>query len=150
MSANTQASLVGNLTRDPELKHTAQGKAVVNFSMAVNDSAEHTSYYDVTAWGDLAINASNTLSKGMRAVVFGTLYQSSWETQDGGKRSKVQVTAEAIGPDLRFATAHVVKVASVETPRSNEPRAGNVQDVKQILDKQFPGATVYERNEEPF
>ena len=107
MSQSTAVHLVGNLTRDPELKFTVKGTAVVNFSIAVNHGPEKVGYYDVTAWDTLATNVAESLSKGMRCVVFGALDHSTWQTPEGQSRSKVQVVAEAVGPDLRFATANV-------------------------------------------
>ena len=58
-------------------------------------------------WRDLAENVALSLSKGMRVVVTGRLEQRSWETDDGGHRSKVEIVADEIGPSLRFATADV-------------------------------------------
>jgi single-strand DNA-binding protein len=104
---------VGNLTDEPQLRFTNSGLPVVNFTVAVNEGSKEeprTSFYDVAAWRSLAQNVADTLHKGNRVVVFGTLAQRSWETTEGQKRSKIEVTAEAVGPDLRFATAHVQAV----------------------------------------
>ena len=68
---------------------------------------EATSFFDVVYWRDLAENVALSLSKGMRVVVTGRLEQRSWETEEGEHRSKVEITADEIGPSLRFATADV-------------------------------------------
>lgn len=112
---NTNVTIVGNLTRDPELRFTNTGLPVCNFSVAVNDSRgedKQVSYYDVTAWRDLASNAANSLTRGCRVVVTGELKQRSWQADDGSKRSKIEIVAEAIGPDLRFAAAQVIEPAA--------------------------------------
>jgi single-strand DNA-binding protein len=105
---NTQASLVGNLTADPKLNFTKNGKAVTSLSIAVNEGRrgeeQITSFYDITAWGSLGEHAAESLHKGNRIMVIGTLQQRSWETNEG-RRSKVEIVAEALGPDLRFAHA---------------------------------------------
>lgn len=139
--SNTHVSLVGNLTSDPVVRQTQKGQTVLNFSLAVSETADRTSFYDVTAWNDLAHNASQTLHKGMRVVVMGMLQQSTWETNEGDKRSKVNVVADAIGPDLRWATAHVSKVANRERPQDREAARAGMQSVREALENTFPGAT---------
>ena len=137
MPDNT-VTLVGNITRDPELRFTPSGQAVATFGMAVNRRyqkngqwEEQTSFFNVTAWGTLGENASNSLNKGARIVVSGRLEQRSWETQEGDKRSVVEVVADEIGPSLRWATVAITKNERREggessgggagRPASNEP-----------------------------
>lgn len=106
-------TLVGNLTRDPELRFTTGGRGVATFGLAVNRRwkgkddqwQEQTSFFNVVAWGDMGENAATSLTKGSRVVVTGRLEQRSWETPDGEKRSVVEVVADEIGPSLRWATA---------------------------------------------
>jgi single-strand DNA-binding protein len=112
--ADNTVTLVGNLTRDPELRFTQGGRAVASFGLAVsrryqvnNEWQEQTSFFNVVAWAQLGENASSSLSKGARVIVAGRLEQRSWETQDGDKRSVVEVIADEIGPSLRWATAQV-------------------------------------------
>ena len=116
--ANT-TTITGNLTREPEIRYTREGQATAQLGVAVNrrwqDRATHewqesTSYFDVICWRDLAENAALTLTKGMRVIVTGRLEQRSWETEQGEHRSKVEITADEVGPSLRFATADVQKV----------------------------------------
>jgi single-strand DNA-binding protein len=113
MSSNS-VTLIGNLTRDPELRYTTGGRGVASFGLAVNrrymtnnEWQEQTSFFNVVCWGDLGENAAATLTKGSRAIVTGRLEQRSWETNDGEKRSVVEVIADEIGPSLRWATAQV-------------------------------------------
>jgi single-strand DNA-binding protein len=137
MPDNT-VTVVGNITRDPELRFTPAGQAVATFGMAVNrryqkqgEWVEQTSFFNVTAWGTLGENASNSLHKGARVLVNGRLDQRSWETPEGEKRSVVEIVADEIGPSLRWATAEITKNerreggdmsgGSSNRPASNEP-----------------------------
>lgn len=138
MAGNT-VELVGNLTRDPELRFTPSGAPVANFGLAVNrrwrnqqtnDWEEQTSFFDIVAWRDLAENVAESLQRGMRVMVVGRLEQRSWETQEGEKRSKVEVIADEVGPSLRWATAEVTKTerrgsaaSEASAPARNEPPA---------------------------
>ena len=104
--ADNTITLVGNLTRDPELRYTTGGRGVASFGLAVNrryqvngEWQEQTSFFNVVAWGQLGENAAATLTKGSRTIVFGRLEQRSWETQDGEKRSVVEVVADELGPE---------------------------------------------------
>lgn len=98
-----QVILMGNLTRDPELRQTPSGQSVCSFSLALNraykdqsgDWQEATDYIDCVCWGPLAERVSQYLSKGRRALVQGRLQSRSWE-QDGQKRSKVEVLASDV------------------------------------------------------
>jgi single-strand DNA-binding protein len=98
-----QVTLMGNLTRDPELRQTPTGQNVCSFSLALNRSykdqsgewQEATDYIDIVAWGPLAERVSQYLSKGRRCLVQGRLQSRSWE-QDGQKRNKVEVLANDV------------------------------------------------------
>lgn len=98
-----QVTLMGNLTRDPELRQTPTGQNVTSFSLALNRSykdgsgewQEATDYIDIVCWGPLAERVSQYLSKGRRCLVQGRLQSRSWE-QDGAKRSKVEVLANDV------------------------------------------------------
>jgi single-strand DNA-binding protein len=95
-----QVILMGNLTRDPELRTTPGGQSVCSFALAINRSwqdqsgqvQEAVDYFDVTAWGKLGELVNQYLRKGRKALVQGRLSQRSWE-QDGQKRNKVEVIA---------------------------------------------------------
>ncbi len=114
--ADNNVTVVGNVTRDPELRFTPTGQAVANFGVAVNrrwqnrqtqEWEEAVSYFDIVCWREMAENASESLTKGSRVIVTGRLEQRSWQTQEGDKRSKVEIVADEIGPSLRWATAEV-------------------------------------------
>jgi single-strand DNA-binding protein len=119
----TPITIVGNLTDEPELRFTPSGAAVIKFSVAVNRRSfdrqtnewkdAGTSFYRVNAWNQLAQNCAETLTKGARVVVFGDHREDHWtdeKTQE--KRSGWTVTAQAVGPDLTWATATVTKTKS--------------------------------------
>jgi single-strand DNA-binding protein len=117
MSGNT-VTLIGNITRDPELRFTPSGQATASFGLAVNrrwqnrqsgEWEEATSFFDVVCWREMAENASESLSRGSRVIVTGRLEQRSWETAEGEKRSRIEVIADEIGPSLRWATANITK-----------------------------------------
>ena len=106
------------MTRDPELRFTNTGQANVTFGLAVNrrwqnrqtqEWEEATSFFDVVCWREMAENVSETITRGARVMVAGRLEQRSWETQEGDRRSKVEVVADEIGPSLRWATAQITK-----------------------------------------
>jgi single-strand DNA-binding protein len=112
-------TVVGNITRDPEMRFTASGVSNVTFGVAVNrswrnqqtnDWEERTSFFNVVCWRELADNVGASLKKGTRVVVTGRLEQRSWETDQGEKRSVVEIVADEVAPSLRFATAEVHRV----------------------------------------
>ena len=112
--ASNSITLTGNLTRDPELRFTTGGRGVASFGLAVNrryqvngEWQEQVSFFNIVCWGDLGENVAATLTKGSRCIVSGRLEQRSWETNDGEKRSVVEVIADEVGPSLRWATAQV-------------------------------------------
>jgi len=98
-----QVTLMGNLTRDPELRQTPNGQNVTSFSLALNRAykdaggewQEVTDYVDCVCWGPLAERVAQYMSKGRRCLVQGRLQSRSWE-QDGAKRSKVEVLANDV------------------------------------------------------
>lgn len=116
MASDNQIIIVGNLTDDPELRYTPNGAAVAKFRVAVNrrykDEAGNwkdgdTSFFTVNAWRTLAENVAESLTRGTRVLVAGRLLMRSWETQEGEKRTVVEIEADEIGPSLRWATAKV-------------------------------------------
>lgn len=120
MSENS-VTLVGNLTEDPELRFTAQGAAVANFRMAVSKRVRdaqtnewkdgETSFFRVNVWRQLAENVAETLQKGNRVIVTGALKMRSWETQEGEKRTVVEIEAVEVGPSLKWATAKIERTS---------------------------------------
>ena len=157
MATNTNSiTVVGNLTRDPEMRYTANGISTATFGVAVNRSwrnqqtnewEERTSFLNVVCWRQLADNVAASLKKGTRVVVTGRLEQRSWETEQGEKRSVVEVVADEVGPSLVFATAEVHRIErsgpgdggpASRPPQQQQPASGG-------------GGTNYdEYGEEPF
>ena len=116
--ADNTVTLVGNVTRDPELRFTPSEQAIATFGLAVNrrrqnrqtqEWEEQVSFFDVTCWAQLGQNVADTLVKGSRAIITGRLEQRSWETDQGEKRSTVEIIADEVGPSLRWATADITK-----------------------------------------
>ena len=117
MSGNN-ITIVGNVTRDPELRFTASGQATATFGIAVNrrwqnrqtnEWEEAVSFFNVVTWRELAENAAESLHKGTRVLVSGRLEQRSWETPDGEKKTVVDIVADEVGPSLRWASAQIVR-----------------------------------------
>ncbi|MBI4666819.1 MAG: single-stranded DNA-binding protein [Nitrospinae bacterium] len=103
MASLNKVILIGNLTRDPELRYTPSGMAVAKFGLAVNDRfkqgeewKERVNFIDIVVWGKQGENCSEYLSKGRPVCVEGRLSYSTWETEDGQKRSKLEVVAERV------------------------------------------------------
>ncbi len=124
MAMDNTVTIVGNITRDPELRFIPSGQAVASFGVAVNrrwqnrstqEWEEQTSFFDVKCWAQLAENVSESLTRGSRVVVTGRLEQRSWQNEQGDKRSKVEIVADDVAPSLRWATVEV---------RKNEKRSG--------------------------
>jgi single-strand DNA-binding protein len=140
-----QVILMGNLTRDPELRTTPSGQSVCSFSLAVNRSwqgqdgtqQDAVDYFDVTAWGKLGELVNQYMSKGRRCLVQGRLSQRSWE-QEGQKRSKVEVVAS----DVTFLDSGAGASSDgggSSAPRSSAPRKSSSKSdepsVEEIDDK---------------
>lgn len=137
---DSTVTLVGNITRDPELRYTATGRAVAGFGLAVNrrwkgaddEWQEQTSFLNVTAWGTLGENLAASLTKGARVIVFGRLEQRSWETDEGEKRTVVEIVADEVGPSLRWAQANVERTVREKASKENEeqppPRVPNPEE----------------------
>ncbi len=112
---SNNVTLIGNLVDDPELRFTPSGVAMAKLRFAVNrrwrDQAgewqEDTSFFTGTCWRDQAEQVAESLQKGTRIIVTGRLEQRSWETEQGDKRSVVEIQIDEVGPSLRWATASV-------------------------------------------
>ncbi len=148
MAFDNTVTVVGNITRDPELRFTPNGAAVANFGLAWNrrnqDGEDETSFFDVTCWRQLAENVSESLVKGSRVIVYGRLDQRSWENQEGERRSKVEIIADDVAPSLKWATANVTK---------NEYRGGGGGSSEGSSgggNKPAPNKPTYDMEEEPF
>ncbi|MGB3737317.1 MAG: single-stranded DNA-binding protein [Ilumatobacter sp.] len=118
MAQDNTVTLVGNLTKDPELRYTTGGRGVASFGLAVNrrwqqngEWQEAVSFFNVVAWADLGENAAASLTKGTRCMVTGRLEQRSYETREGEKRNITEVIADDLGPSLRWAQAQVERIS---------------------------------------
>jgi single-strand DNA-binding protein len=138
MAVDNNVSIAGNLVADPELRYTKGGAAIASLRVAVNrrwnkdgEWEEETSFFDVTAWAQIAENCAESLTKGMRVVVTGRLEEQRWEDKETKEpRRKIVIIADEVTPSLRWATADVTKQhgkggggkkASAPAPVSDEP-----------------------------
>lgn len=154
MANGNTVELVGNVTRDPEMRFTPSGARVATFGLAVNrrwmnqqtrEWEEQVSFFDVVSWNELAENVTDSLSKGTRVIVSGRLEQRTWQTDAGEKRSKVEVIADEIGPSLRWATAEVTR-----NERKDGSSGGGFSSPGGQASYDGPPATAYNEDEEPF
>jgi single-strand DNA-binding protein len=104
-------SFAGNLTDQPELRHTEGGIARAMFRVAVSARKEQeASFFTVIVWRDQAEHAAQSLTKGSRVVVVGRLQQRAWTAEDGSARSVLEVVADELGPSLRWAPAAPARI----------------------------------------
>ena len=103
MPSLNKVFLMGNLTRDPELRYTASGSAVADFGIAVNrrykqgdEWKEDVCFVDITVWGKQAENCAEYLNKGRGVFIEGRLQFRSWESEEGQKRHKIEVVANNV------------------------------------------------------
>ncbi|MFV0429930.1 MAG: single-stranded DNA-binding protein [Arachnia sp.] len=121
MAGETQITVIGNLTADPELRFTPSGAAVANFTVASTprtfdrQSGEwrdgDAMFLNCSVWRQYAENVAESLTKGMRVVVQGRLKSRSFETREGDKRTVFEIDVDEIGPSLRYATAKVTRTS---------------------------------------
>jgi single-strand DNA-binding protein len=135
MITQTQVTVVGNIGADPEMRYTPTGNAVISFSVAMAHrkfdketgkwADAGTTWYRVIAWRDLAEHCAETLQRGNRVIVVGSLAARPWEDRDGNKRETWEITADAIGPDLTYATAVIKRTTRETAPLPDDPWADN-------------------------
>lgn len=142
MLNSTQITIVGNVGQEPELKFTPSGAAVVTLSVAVTPrrldretnkwTDAPATWYRVNAWRGLAENVAETISKGSRVIVVGSLSARDWKNDRGESGTVWEILADAIGPDLTWATAKVFRasrkgdaVPPPEDPWGTAPAAGD-------------------------
>ena len=118
MASENSVTLVGNVTKDPELRYTTGGRGVASFGLAVNrrwqangEWQEQVSFFNIVAWGDLGENAAASINKGNRVIVTGRLEQRSYETKEGEKRNVTEVIADELGPSLRWAQVQIERIS---------------------------------------
>ena len=109
MAGDTVITVIGNLTADPELRWTQSGAAVADFTVASTDG--DTLFMRCSVWRETAENVAESLRKGMRVIVQGRLTQRSYDTQQGERRTVVELQVDEVGPSLRRARAQVTRTA---------------------------------------
>jgi single-strand DNA-binding protein len=134
---STTVNLTGRLTKDPELKYSANGKPVAKFSVVtsrrVRDSQTgewsdaDTTFWDVTAFGQLAENICESLSKGTAVLVSGRAAQEEWQDKEGQKRRSMKVIADEVAPSLRWASAKISKATRSRTESGGRQPSGDAE-----------------------
>jgi len=145
-----QAVILGNLTRDPDLRYTPNGQPVASFGVATNrawtdsegDKKEQVEYHDVVVWGKLAEICSQYLSKGRKVLAVGRLQTRSWEAQDGSKRSKTEIVAT----DISFVDK--AGVVPKETEGEQEKEEAEQKETKKTDNKKEKKEEVKEEKKE--
>lgn len=142
MTRTGEVTLTGNLTREVELRYTTSGTALAKFGLAVNygrkvngEWEDDPSFFNVTAWRDLAENIADSVDKGSRVIVTGRPRQRNWENEDGEKRSTVEIEADDVAVSLRW---HIV-TGTEKSSRGNGTNNSNQ-----------PPTSAYDEAEEPF
>ncbi|HEY5662438.1 MAG TPA: single-stranded DNA-binding protein [Ilumatobacter sp.] len=116
MANDNFVQIIGNVTRDPELRFTTSGAAVCSFGIAwtprrrnANGEWEdgETSFFNCSAWRDLGENIAASITKGARVVVTGSVRSRDWEDRDGNKRTSIEIDVDDCAPSLRWAQAKV-------------------------------------------
>ena len=151
MANDTQITLVGNLTADPDLRFTPSGAAVANFTVASTPRAFDKQanewrdgdplFLNCSVWRQAAENVAESLVKGMSVIVVGRLKQRSYETKEGEKRTVFEVDVEEVGPSLRWATVKVTRTGKGDGAQGRRTDSTRQRD---------PWATSAGNDEPPF
>lgn len=134
----TIITVVGNLTADPELRYTQNGLAVANFTIASTEKKFDKQqqkmvdgdalFLRASVWREAAENVAQSLTKGSRVIAQGRLKQRTFETQQGEKRTVIELEVDEIGPSLRFATAAVTRAQASQSQQRTTPPMQQPQD----------------------
>lgn len=126
--------LIGNLVRDPELRHTQQGKAVANFTVAINEYNDHVEFVDCVAWENLAQNLSTYCTKGSKVAVEGRIRKRQYQAKDGSNR----YTTEIVANNIEFLNTRQNQVDNDQggyqpqtEPQGNWEPGGGVVDISE-------------------
>lgn len=130
MNNLNQIYLLGNLTRDPEIKYTNEGMAIAEMRLAVNkiwknkngEDMEVVDYFNITAWNNLAENCVNSLKKGDRVLVNGHLNLRNWENKDGKKYNIINMTADIVAASLEFNQLKILDKKSPDGSKSKSSK----------------------------
>lgn len=135
-------TVVGNLTKDPELRFTAAGKAVANIVIACSDrkfdketntwADGNTVYMTATVWGKTAENVAESLQKGMQVIATGVLRQHEFEDKQGVQQRRLELEIDTIGAGLNNAVAKVEKVKRDTPPASVDPWGLNLPQSDEV------------------
>lgn len=135
MAGESQITVVGNLTADPELRFTPSGSAVANLNIAVNSKKldrqrnewveQPTTFWRASIWRDYAEHVASTLTKGMQVIAQGTVATRTFQTKEGENRSVMELELSDIGPALRFQEASVRKAGNGGGSRPAQSSGGD-------------------------
>lgn len=149
MAGETNITVIGNLTGDPELRYTQNGLAVANFTIAStprtfdrasNDWVDGEALFlRASVWKEYAEHVAGSLTKGSRVVATGRLKQRSYEDKKTGeKRTSIELEIDEIGPSLRYAIAQVTRASSSQQPSAPSQSAGNDSWASAPADQELP------------
>jgi len=147
MANINQTYILGNLTRDPELKYTNEGMAIAEMGIAINkrwrdSSGEENNtvdYFNVTAWNNLAENCAANLKKGDRVILGGHLNLRTWENKEGKKYNIVNITADIVALSLEFSD----KSINSATAKKGKKKAQNTEALKEAALPENPEGNDY-------
>jgi len=144
-----QIYLLGNLTRDPELKYTNEGTAIAEIGIAVNKKWKDSTgednmtvdYFNITAWNTLAENCASSLKKGDRVLVGGHVNLRTWENREGRKCNIINITADVVAASLEFSDSKSSHKKSKKTEISSSVKAKSEKDLDDFVveEKNYEG-----------
>ena len=162
MAGETIITVIGNLTADPELRWTQSGAAVADFTVASTPRTYDrnagewrdgdTLFMRCSVWRETAENVAESLRKGMRVIVQGRLTQRSYDTQQGERRTVVELQVDEVGPSLRRARAQVTRVQAqaASAPSASAPASGGAAGWGQEAPQHDPWGSQAASSEPPF
>ena len=143
MAQGNFVQIIGNVTREPELRFTPGGHAVCSFGIAWTPRKKtdngwedgDPSFFNCSAWRDLGENIAASISKGTRVIVTGSVTSRDWEDRDGNKRTSIEIDVEECSPSLRWAQATVERT---ERDKPTEPRQGATKPADPVYGDEEP------------
>lgn len=153
MFSLNRAQIIGNLTRDPEMRYTPNGQAVCSFGVATNrrwrdkdgNNQEATEFHDVVAWGKLAEIVTQILHKGNKVYIEGRLQTRQWEGQDGNKKQRTEIVTDNFvaltpkgAPSAAPATSEDIEEFPIKDETSPSAKATGDKPVKKVIKKEEP------------
>ena len=130
MAQGNFVQIIGNVTRDPELRFTPTGAAVCSFGIAWTPRKKtdngwedgEASFFNCSAWRDLGENIAASINKGTRVIVTGQVTSRDWEDRDGNKRTSIEIDVDECSPSLRWATAQVDRTERDKPAETRQPK----------------------------